>query len=378
VPPVLRIAIDLRPLALGPLTGVGLVVRQILEELPLRGCGFVGVSDRPVPGLPMDLPVMVAPGRGRIRWETRVLPGLLRRIHPPPDLYHATWNHGIPRGLPFPSVVTIHDLIPWMLPRAVPWPSPAWLHRLLYRRAVRAAARAAAVVVTVSETSRRDIAERIPEAAGRSVVVPNALPRWFAPAPGSGGAFRERFGGRPYWLYLGGFDPRKGIDTLLEAMSRLPAGRTPLPDLVLAGALNDHARACEADARRRGLRVHFPGYVADSDLAALFAGASLFVYPSLYEGFGIPVLFAMAAGVPCVVSLGGSLPEVAAEAGLAFPAGDAASLAVLLERAVREPESFQPIADRGPGRARLFSVDALAERMIRVYERAAGRRAGSA
>ena len=135
VPPVtrdLRIAIDLRPLALDSVTGVGVVIGQILEELDGEGVTFVGVSDRPVPQgrIPGTIPVAVqGAAGGRIRWEWGVLPRLLRRLDPAPDLFHATWNHGLPSGLPFPSVLTIHDLIPLRFPRDVPWPWPAWRSR---------------------------------------------------------------------------------------------------------------------------------------------------------------------------------------------------------------------------------------------------------
>jgi glycosyltransferase involved in cell wall biosynthesis len=377
-----RIAIDVRPLTLGHVTGVGLVVAQILEELSGLGCSFVAVADLPVPRgmIPDSVPVALGPpAGGRIRWEAAVLPRVLAALDPAPDLYHATWNHGVPRGLPFPAVLTIHDLIPWRAPEAVPWPRPAPLHRFLYRRAVVGSARAAAAIVTVSEASRRDIEASIPGAAGRVHVVPNALPRWFRPADeAQGRAFRARFGGGSYWLYVGGFDPRKGIDTLLDAVARLQAGGAAAPPLVLAGAPNEESRRHEREAERRGVRAHFPGYVPDADLPALFAGASLFIYPSRHEGFGIPLLFAMASGLPCVVSDGGSLPEVAGEAGVVFPAGDAAALAGILARARADPGSLAERAARGPARAGLFTPEALARGTIRVYELAARSRAGSA
>src|SRR5438552_6303375 len=240
VPPVtrdLRIAIDLRPLALDSVTGVGVVIGQILEALEGEGASFVGVSNRLVPPgrIPATVPVLVKKGPGgRIRWERSVLPRLLRRIDPAPDLFHAPWNHGLPKGLPFPSILTIHDLIPWRFPRDVPWPKPAWLHRALYRRALSSSAREAAAIVTVSETSRYDIEERLPHAAHRVEVVPNPLPHWFRPANEADGlALRARpAGGRPYWLYLGGFDPRKAIPMLLTAVSRAFPDRTSAPMLV--------------------------------------------------------------------------------------------------------------------------------------------------
>lgn len=382
VPPVtrdLRIAIDLRALALDSVTGVGVVIREILEALDGEGATFVGVSDRPVPQgrIPATIPVMVQRGAGgRIRWEWSVLPHILRYLDPAPDLFHAPWNHGLPKGLPFPSILTIHDLIPWRFPNEVPWPRPAWLHRSLYRHALSSSARRAAAIVTVSEASRRDIQTFLPQLVPRVEVVPNPLPRWFHPAGESEGrAFRASLtGGRPYWLYLGGFDPRKGIATLLTAVSEAFPDRTAAPELVLVGAQNAHARECEALAIRLGIPARFPGYVADSELPALLSGASLFLYPSLHEGFGIPLLLAMAAGVPIVASDGGSLPEVVGDAGVLFPAGDARALAEILRRAAADPGFLAPYAARGPERARRFSAREFGERMLRVYARAASSR----
>jgi len=382
VPPVtrdLRIAIDLRALALDTVTGVAVVIGQILEELDGEGVTFVGVSDRAVPQgrIPATVPVVVqGSAGGRIRWEWSVLPQLLRRIDPAPDLFHAPWNHGLPRGLPFPSVLTIHDMIPWRFPGDVPWPRPAWLHRSLYRHALSSSAREAGAIVTVSEASRRDIESLLPRVGPRVEVVPNPLPRWFRAAEAADGlALRERItDGRPYWLYLGGFDPRKALSTMLRAVSEAFPDRTTAPDLVLAGARNAHALECEAMALRLGLPVRFPGYVADSDLPALFSGASLFIYPSLHEGFGIPLLLAMAAGLPIVASDGGGIPEVVGDAGVLFPAGDTRALAEILRRAAADPSFLAPYAARGPERARRFSAKEFGERMLRVYARAASSR----
>jgi glycosyltransferase involved in cell wall biosynthesis len=379
VPPVtreLRIAIDLRPLALDSVSGVGAVTAQILEELDGEGVAFMGVSDRPVPQgrVPATVPVAVGAGAGgRIRWEWRVLPALLRRFDPPPDLFHAAWNHGVPQGLPFPSILTIHDLIPWRYPRDVPWPRPALLHRILYRRALSSSAREAAAIVTVSEASRRDIEALLPRVAPKVEVVPNPLPSWFAPAERADGLPEQaRFsGGQPYWLYLGGFDPRKGLQTLLTAMAEAFPDRSLAPVLVLAGARNAYASEVEATAAALVLRAQLPGYIPDEGLPSLFSGSSLFIYPSVHEGFGIPLLFAMASGIPIVASDGGSIPEVLGDAGLVFPAGDARALAAILARAAADPAFLAPYAARGPERAHRFSAREFGERMLRAYGRAA-------
>lgn len=373
----LRVAIDLRPLALDSGGGVGLLVAQIVEELSHRDVSFVGIADRPVPEgrIPASIPVWSASGSGgRIRWESLVLPAVLRGLDPAPDLFHATWNHGVPRGLPFPSLLSLHDLIPWRFPEYVPWPFPAWLHRALYRRAVRVSARAAARIVTLSEASRRDVVARIPDAAERIEVIPCAVPRWFvAPSPEAVAAQHARYG--PYWLYLGGFDPRKGVDTLLDALALLRAEGRALPTLVLAGASSSReGRALRARAEAiAGTGARFAGFVPDADLPALYAGASLFLYPSRAEGFGIPPLLAMAGGVPVVAADSGAVPEVLAGSGVVVPPGDASALASALGAALDDPAPLSELRARGRARAAAFTVDALASRMRAAYERAASR-----
>jgi glycosyltransferase involved in cell wall biosynthesis len=376
----LRVAIDLRPLALDSGGGVGLLVSQIVEELGRRDVSFIGIADRPVPPgrLPAAVPVWtVAQAGGRIRWESLALPGVLRGLEPRPDLFHATWNHGVPKALPFPSLLSLHDLIPWRHPRWVPWPKPAFLHRALYRRAVRSSARAAARLVTLSEASRREIEAAIPEAKDRIEVIPCAVPRWFLPPDAAAvSSLRARFGG-PYWLYVGGFDPRKGVDTLIEALARLRARGVTHPPVVLAGALHRGARPLRERALALASPVHFPGYVPDADLPALYGGASLFLYPSRAEGFGIPPLLAMAAGVPVVAADGGAVPEVLGGAGAVVPAGDSAALAGALERALGDAGALSASRAAGRLRAAAFTVDALASRMRAAYERAATPRGAS-
>src|SRR5258706_8714144 len=382
----LRVALDLRPLALESAGGVGLLVSQFVEELTARDVEFVGVSDRPVPAgrLPRHVPTWTVAGRGgRIRWESWALPGVLKGLDPVPDLFHATWNHGVPSGLPFPSLLSLHDLIPWRAPRYVPWPRPAFLHRALYRRAVRASVRASVRIVTLSEASRRDIEGALPEAAGRIEVIPCAVPRWFVPpSPEQVARCHTRFGG-PYWLYVGGFDSRKGVETLIDALAALRGRGLPLPPVVLAGAGRGEASALRDRAASLGKgdtgasAIHFPGFVPDAELAALFGGASLFIYPSRAEGFGIPPLLAMAAGVPVVAADSGAVPEVLSGAGVVVPAGDATALAEALRRAVADPASLAASRAAGRARAAAFTVDAMAARMRAAYERAATRPGGS-
>jgi glycosyltransferase involved in cell wall biosynthesis len=123
--------------------------------------------------------------------------------------------------------------------------------------------------------------------------------------------------------------------------------------------------------------AHFPGFVRDDELASLYGGASLFVYPSRAEGFGIPPLLAMAAGVPVIAADNGAVPEVLGDAGVVVPAGDPAALAGALERALADPASLAAARAAGRARAAGFTVAAMAERMRAAYERAASPRGAS-
>jgi len=165
---------------------------------------------------------------------------------------------------------------------------------------------------------------------------------------------------------------------LIQGMARAFADPGRAPAVVLAGAVNREAKALARSAEARGLRVHLPGYVPDEDLASILGGAVLFVYPSRYEGFGIPPLLAMAAGTPSVVSDTPAVREVVGDAALLFPSGDATALGALLAVAYQDSGVLAPLRERGKERAARFSVEALASRMIQVYERAASPRAESA
>jgi len=146
---------------------------------------------------------------------------------------------------------------------------------------------------------------------------------------------------------------------------------------VLAGTLNEEGRALRRRAAPLGASIHFPGYIPDDSLSALDAGASLFVYPSRAEGFGIPPLLAMASGVPVVAADTPAVVETLGGAGIVVPVDDAPALAAFLRGALRDPSSLDPSRDRGRARAASFTVDAMASRIRAAYERAASRPEGS-
>src|SRR5208337_696364 len=177
---------------------------------------------------------------------------------------------------------------------------------------------------------------------------------------------------RPYLLYVGTIEPRKNVDLLLDAYGDLRSSTSGEFDLAIAGS---HGWASEATMHRlrNSLpKVRYLGYVPESDLPALFAGATAFVYPSLYEGFGFPVAQAMAAGVPVIVSGVSSLPEVAGGAAVLIDPRSRVELRDAIESLLTSPTRLADLRERGRTQARKFSWPAAAAQSLDFFTRVVG------
>ncbi len=185
---------------------------------------------------------------------------------------------------------------------------------------------------------------------------------------------RSKFGlGRPFLLYIGTIEEKKGVRELLQAF-RLLVGSGYPGDLVLAGGGGPGRSELERESREGGCgdRIRFLGYIDESDKKPLHMAASCFVYPSLYEGFGIPPLEAMALGVPCVVSDHTSLPEVVGSAALVAPVLDPKKFASVLQRGLNDVEFRRSAATAGPDRARYFRWEDSAAQVLSLCENLEG------
>jgi len=286
------------------------------------------------------------------------------------DLLHCPyWSN--PLWSPWPTVVTVHDVIQFVLPEY------AWrkISRVYFGLVSRAARRAEAII-TVSERSKEDILNLLAVPPERIHVIGNAVDDSFYPVRDAWllAAVRERYGiGSRFILYFGGFDLRKNVPRLIEAYARLPDHLRREYQLVIAGRYQHLGHPLFPDPRetvqRLGLEgnVIFTGQIREHDKAPLYSAATVFAFPSLYEGFGIPVLESMACGTPVVTSNRSALPEVAGDAGLLVDPYDTdaicAGLADLLEQQTLRDE----LARRGLDRARRFTWRQVAEQTVRVY-----------
>src|SRR5579859_7081985 len=294
-----------------------------------------------------------------IAWKHLGLPLALARDGC--DLFHSPTST-LPLWAPCRQVVTIHDLFADVEPR--------WFTRRVgtqLRLTQRRAAHAAQRVIAVSECTRRDLVERFAVPEDRISVVYNGVDHArFRPAEVDAEAVARRYGvPYPFILFVGSLMPCRNAPRLLRAASKLKYGLLFVgrdiwgtdPTQKIAAENNWHWAA-------------FSGYVSDADLPELYAAASVFAYPSLYEGFGIPPVEAMACGTPVVASTAGALPEVLGDAALLVDPCDEAALAAALEAAVQDHGTLRR---RGLERAARYRWDMAAQQTWQVYEAAAAR-----
>ena len=305
------------------------------------------------------------------------MPRILRRLEA--DLYHSP-NYMIPL-LAFPRnrrgrlacVVTIHDVIPMIFPHHAPRSRKSRLFPL-YRRLMREVGVRSHVIVTDSEASRRDVIRhlRMPsEREGSVRAVHCGVSSRFRPPPAE--SRRGSASGDPARvLYVGRSDPYKNLVRLVEAFA---AARSRCPfaaRLLLAGPPD--ARYPEAGARAVALglgdAVRWTGYLPDADLVRLYQQARVLVMPSLYEGFGLPVIEAMACGTPVVCSRIGALEEVAGDAALFVDPESVPDMAGAIGRVLTEPALASDLSARGLRRAAGFTWEATARRTLELYREA--------
>ncbi|ACL24287.1 glycosyltransferase family 4 protein [Chloroflexus aggregans] len=372
----LRIGFDAR-YARDHFPGIGRYITALLPALS-RHCRshhlFVFTNaDQSLPSLPADVVELVPVRSGPFALSQQIeLPLIARRLRL--DVFHSPYLVK-PYLLPCPSVVTIYDVVPLRYPQTL---SPRG--RRFYRVSLRLAAQSARKLITISSVSRDDLAFHLRIPRQQIAVTPLAAAPLFVPQPVDEiTEVRLRYGlPRHYVLYVGSNKPHKNIDRLLRSWQRvLPA----LPEqyantiLVIAGKFDPRYPLPTALAAEHGVadQVKVLPNVADTDLPALYSGALLFVFPSSYEGFGLPPLEAMSCGTPVVCAYAGSLPEVVDDAALTVDPHNMHDIAEGILRVLRSPALRDVLRSRGLRQAARFSWQATAQATLAVYEEAVQR-----
>ncbi len=332
----------------------------------LRFTAFVNEEAREE-DLGIDTVVVPVRATNRVEWvrgEQVLLPRLARRTGC--ALVHSLASTAPAHG-PFARVVTVHDLNYLVVPDA-----HFGLRGLGMRVLVPLAARTAHRVIADSRATRDDLVARLRVPAAKVDVVPLGLGRPAEAAPAPEGALRARLelGARPVVLALSAKRPHKNLAGLLDALARIAPERRPVA--VLPGYPTPYEAELRAHAERLEIAgdVRWPAWLDEADVEGLFALAGAFVVPSLYEGFGLPVLEAMARGVPVACSDRASLPEVAGDAALLFDPERPDQIAAAIERLLGDRSEADRLRAAGRARAAGFTWARTADLTLASYERA--------
>ena len=301
----------------------------------------------------------------RLIFEQTALPMLVRRHRI--DIVHSL-HYSFPLfRFGARSAVTIHDMTSVLMPEVHERIKLLYFHFFLRR-----ALRGSDAPIFVSHSAQQDYVAHFGTPRGLSTVVHHGKNPAFHPNRDSAAIASVRAKYKlptRYMLYIGTIEPRKNLERLVQAFATLAPNSPDIP-LVIAGMMGWKQEHLSGLVHNLGLgdRVLFPGFIAEEDKALLIAGCELFVYPSLYEGFGLPVLEALASGVPTVTSNLSSLPEVAGDAALLVDPTDIAALARAMQSILSDPALAAKLRQKGPDQAASFTWEHTTEQTIAVYQ----------
>ena len=359
----MRIAVDARPLA-APLTGIGRYTRALLEAMVKIGHQWFLYSDRPLQAaIPPDPRLWIR--HGDVAGGT---PGSLRFAQwhygrwAKQDVIDLFWSprHHLPLLLDrrIARVVTIHDLV-WRRYPETMRAKNLWLERALMGPSIRSADE----VICVSRFTASEVSRYYPSAVGKCRVIHEAAE--------AVAGLEQLPPGLPerYLLFVGTLEPRKNLQRLLRAYASLREDPS-VPPLLIVGGQGWGDVDLESSIRQLSLegRVQVLGYVSDAELHSIYASALALLMPSLYEGFGLPVLEAMQFGVPVIASSTSSLPEVVGDAGLLVNPYSEAELAEAMRSLVHKPELHASLSARARNRAQDFSWERAARETLALFE----------
>lgn len=300
----------------------------------------------------------------RLVWEQTDFPTLLRQEKI--DLLHSL-HYTRPFNLPCASVVTFHDMTFLLFPEL-----HTFAKRLFFPPAIRYSARAADALIAVSESTRQDAIRLLHLNPARIHAIPLGVPDEFKPYPDSPAlaTIKQKYQLPDHFiLYVGMLEPRKNIPLLLQAYKRV-LDEGPAPILVLAGRMGWGVASIRQIIGELSLteKTHFTGYITPEDLPFVYNLADLFVYPSLYEGFGLPPLEALACGTPVITSAVSSIPANMGEAAILVPPADELALSAAIAEVLNNEKLRQQLSTKGLLQAAKFKWETTARQTIEIYQ----------
>jgi glycosyltransferase involved in cell wall biosynthesis len=373
----MRIGIDATSLPQRPV-GAGNYIIQLVRALSQQtsqahfsvftqrhGLPLLEVSER------SDFQLVVLPDQSpaqRLMWEQTAFPALAARHHL--DLLHSL-HYTMPLAYQGRSVVTFHDLTFFLFPRLHTLPK-----RYFFRLFIHLSRRRAAAIIADSESTRLDAIRLAGVPPSRIHTVLLGVTPDFHPESDVAvlEAVRQKYNlPERFLLFVGLLEPRKNLPALLQAFAKLPP-QQPEVKLVIVGRQGWMYAQTLQLVQSLGLveKVHFTGYVDQADMPQVYNLAEMAIYPSTYEGFGLPVLEAMACGAPVITSNVSSMPEIAGEAGVLVPPGDISALGQAIEHLLSDPAERQRRSALGLERAARFTWQRTAAQTLEVYKRVLG------
>ncbi len=370
----MRIGVDGRELSEQVITGIE---RYLWNFLTSQAVGdsrheFIIYGNQHTSFKPLgsNIRLRIIPERSTFWWDQVVLSRWVRSDRL--DVFFSPYDKG-PLFLSCPLILTVHDLLFTVIPdqRGI----EGFFYNWAYIESRNLMAKRADLIITVSQCSKRDIISLFGIPEGKIKVVPNGVSdRYCQVQDKSLIEQTKRKYGIPgdYILYVGNFKPHKNVRCLVEAYGRLSDSLKGKCCLVLCGGRDKFREEVEAYVKSLRLKenVAFVDFVMREDMPTLYSGAKVFVFPSLYEGFGLPPLEAMACGTPVVCSNSTSLPEVVGDAGILVDTSNPEPLAEGMERVLMDEKLRKELKCKGLQRAKQFSVEEVSKRLLEVLENA--------
>lgn len=367
----MNIAFDARSINWSKGTGIGTYTEKILKNMIASNPDFffqLYWSESGYENFSFDnTQIMMTSKRHHRFFDQYYIPANLKMKHS--EIYHVPQNGiGLSEFISCKKIVTIHDLIPYIMPETV---GKGYLLKFLSQ--IPQVIGISDAIITVSNYSKKDILKFFPIDEDKIFVTPLAADESFKPLDKEKcrAKLKSKYNiSKAYILYLGGFSPRKNIKSLITAFSKILKKLPKEYVLVLVGEINIEGNSLLKLISTLNIedKVILTGKVPEDDLPLLYNGCDLFVYPSLYEGFGLPPLEAMSCGVPVITSFVSSIPEVTGDSCLLINPNDTSELSMAMEKILSDENFSTILCEKGLLRASNFSWKKTAEATINVYK----------